>query len=111
MRSSRGKNFIKSLNRASAGGHKLNPSRSSDQKAIHHRSLGSYLRQAARAIVRTLRTRLSLRFFLADVSVVVISRDPVLFGSTKNAAATAGTTLNIVAHEDDDLLFLNPDLL
>src|SRR5947209_1280724 len=27
------------------------------------------------------------------------------------AASTPGTILNIVAHEDDDLLFLSPDLL
>src|ERR1700749_3509165 len=30
---------------------------------------------------------------------------------TALAAAAAGPTLNIVAHEDDDLLFLSPDLL
>jgi LmbE family N-acetylglucosaminyl deacetylase len=75
------------------------------------KNLIAYLHLAARAIIRTLRTRFSLRFFLADVGTVLVSRDPVPFGSSKNAAATAGTTLNIVAHEDDDLLFLSPDLL
>jgi len=30
---------------------------------------------------------------------------------TKFASAATGSTLNIVAHEDDDLLFLSPDLL
>ncbi len=31
--------------------------------------------------------------------------------ATAASACTSGTTLNIVAHEDDDLLFLSPDLL
>jgi LmbE family N-acetylglucosaminyl deacetylase len=35
----------------------------------------------------------------------------VALKTTSALAATAGPTLNIVAHEDDDLLFLSPDLL
>lgn len=31
--------------------------------------------------------------------------------ASASAVCTAGRTLNIVAHEDDDILFLNPDLL
>lgn len=34
-----------------------------------------------------------------------------LHSTSTNTLIAAGTTLNIVAHEDDDLLFLNPDLL
>ncbi|HEY7417986.1 MAG TPA: PIG-L family deacetylase, partial [Ktedonobacteraceae bacterium] len=43
----------------------------------------------------------------ASVLVAVIKFSP--FGFI--ASAASGVTLNIVAHEDDDLLFLSPDLL
>jgi LmbE family N-acetylglucosaminyl deacetylase len=50
-------------------------------------------------------------FFTFDP--VTTSSTPLLFDSLSatDASSTTGATLNIVAHEDDDLLFLSPDLL
>ena len=48
-------------------------------------------------------------------SLILVPFISTKIASTKNALAAAGcpqgTTLNIVAHQDDDLLFLSPDLL
>lgn len=63
-----------------------------------------------RAIIHPLRNRLSLQYLLADKGEIFVSTETVPFGSTKNASARM-TILNVVAHEDDDLLFLSPDLL
>ncbi len=57
------------------------------------------------------RNSFSRRSFLAGAGVVVVSINFVPFGTTKIASAASGSTLNFVAHEDDDLLFLSPDLL
>ena len=51
------------------------------------------------------RNRFSRRSFLAGTGAVIVS-----VSLTRFAAAATGSTLNIVAHEDDDLLFLSPDL-
>jgi len=71
------------------------------------------IRLLLRIIVRPLRSRFIRRFLLAgvDPGVIVINEEVVPFGSIKTSSATTGRTLNIVAHEDDDLLFLSPDLL
>ncbi len=53
----------------------------------------------------------SRRSFLVGAGVVVVSINLVPFDTTKIASAASGSTLNFVAHEDDDLLFLSPDLL
>lgn len=47
----------------------------------------------------------SRRSFLAGTGAVIVS-----ISLTRLASAATGSTLNIVAHEDDDLLFLSPDL-
>ncbi len=52
------------------------------------------------------RNRFSRRAFLAGTAAVIVSVSFARF-----ASAATGSILNIVAHEDDDLLFLSPDLL
>src|SRR5437764_3782545 len=80
------------------------------------RSRGNRIfRRLLRMLVRPLQGRFMRRIFLAGVDVnsgvVVVSEEVVPFGSTGTASGAAGRTLNIVAHCDDDLLFLSPDLL
>jgi LmbE family N-acetylglucosaminyl deacetylase len=47
----------------------------------------------------------------AGTGMMLAGINVVLFRMNTTVSATTGATLNIVAHEDDDLLFLNPDLL
>jgi LmbE family N-acetylglucosaminyl deacetylase len=55
--------------------------------------------------------RFSRRSFLVTAGTVIVTVSFFTAGANKTATAAAGTTLNFVAHEDDDLLFLSPDLL
>ncbi len=61
------------------------------------------------------RRRFSTWLALASIVVIIGSLTFAPFSPIKRASAasvcTLGATLNIVAHEDDDLLFLNPDVL
>ena len=51
-----------------------------------------------------------MRFFILVIFALLILVSPSFaFAQTSNCSS--GSTLNIVAHEDDDLLFLSPDLL
>ncbi len=58
--------------------------------------------------------RFPRRSFLVGAGTIITSfllrLNPTSIASA-NAVSTPGTTLNFVAHEDDDLLFLSPDLL
>ena len=69
------------------------------------------------ALVRPLESHILRRFvrwvFLVGSrpGVVIVSGNVVPFGSPKTVSTALGRTLNVVAHEDDDLLFLNPGLL
>src|ERR1700694_2302046 len=66
-----------------------------------------------RSKIHRQRNRLSPWLFVMGVGagVVIVSVKGIAFGANTTVSATSGTTLNIVAHEDDDLLFLSPDLL
>ncbi len=56
--------------------------------------------------------RFPRRSFLVGASTIAASLTLNWLSPTRIAqASTPGTTLNFVAHEDDDLLFLSPDLL
>ena len=50
---------------------------------------------------------LTRRLFLALIPLSYV----VLNTTSAAASSSSGPTLNVVAHEDDDLLFLSPDLL
>ena len=50
-----------------------------------------------------------LILMVAIVASALVGMAPNAFSA--EAACPSGSTLNIVAHEDDDLLFLNPDIL
>jgi LmbE family N-acetylglucosaminyl deacetylase len=54
----------------------------------------------------------SRRTFLASAAGLVLTASQLApFRVANRVLAASGATLNIVAHEDDDLLFLSPDLL
>ena len=78
------------------------------------RSIGKkVIRRLLRMMTRPLRSRFLRQFLLAraGAGVIIKGGDVVPFGSPNTTSSAAGRTLNIVAHEDDDLLFLSPDLL
>src|SRR5882757_7338193 len=65
-------------------------------------------------VLRPRRGRFFLQSLLVCVGVVVASFVFSPSNPLKNAFAAAcplGATFNVVAHEDDDILFLSPDLL
>src|SRR6266852_3026889 len=67
------------------------------------------------AILPHQRNRFRKGSLVAFLAIIIASLILVPFSSTRTARAasgcTLGTTLNIVAHQDDDLLFLSPHLL
>jgi LmbE family N-acetylglucosaminyl deacetylase len=54
------------------------------------------------------KSRLFVAILLASVGMVLLAPAAT---HTATAACLSGATMNVVAHEDDDLLFLSPDLL
>ena len=67
------------------------------------------------AVLRHQRTPFTSWSLVASAAMIIASLMLVQLSPTKITSAAAGcpqgTTLNIVAHLDDDLLFLNPDML
>jgi LmbE family N-acetylglucosaminyl deacetylase len=50
-------------------------------------------------------------FMTTSTGASVVNETEITFSGNTTASTDAGRTLNIVAHADDDLLFLSPDLL
>ncbi|MGW6413439.1 hypothetical protein ACWF95_41430, partial [Streptomyces vinaceus] len=65
------------------------------------------------------RTRLAALLAAVSVSVAGVTawayghgseREPVAVGAVVRPSVTEGSALQVVAHPDDDLFFMNPDL-
>jgi len=78
---------------------------------LMEQSRTSSSRSGARGGIDSSRDRRPRRFLTAAVAAVTALVGAVVAATPSAAASCTGGTLTFVAHEDDDLIFINPDIV